>query len=92
MNRFVSADIRRRLFMIFDKDRPYQIKHVYKLEKPKIVFSHIQVIPGPQPGCIPIFKTQTTDFKYYRFESLMSAARFAKKLRTGKIPSPCDKN
>lgn len=76
-----TVTIKRRLFMIFNRDFPYQIRHDFILKKPKIVLSYMQIIPGPVPSHIPIFKTQTTDHEYIRCRSLMEAVRYAKKLR-----------
>ena len=81
MSKFVNATIRRRLFMIFQRDMPFQVRYEYKLDRPRWEISHMQVIPGPTPGVIPIFHLRKTDYEYHRFPNLISAARFVKYLK-----------
>jgi hypothetical protein len=78
MSKFVNATIRRRLFMIFQRDMPFQVRHEYKLDRPRWELSHMQVIPGPTPGVIPIYHLRETDYEYHRFPTLISAARYVK--------------
>ena len=82
MSNFISATIRKRLFMIFHRDLPYQVRYDYRLNQPRWELSHIQIIPGPTPSAIPIFRLRKTDHEYYRFPNLISAARYVKKLRS----------
>ena len=81
MSKFVSATIRRRLFMIFQRDMPFQVRYEYKLDRPRWEISHMQVIPGPTPGVIPIYRLRETDYEYHRFPNLISAARYVKKVK-----------
>lgn len=78
---FVSASIYKRLFMIRQRDLPIQVRHEFNLDKPRWELSHMQIIPGPTPGVIPIFRLRTTDYEYLRFPNLISAARYVKALK-----------
>jgi hypothetical protein len=84
MSKFVNATIRKRLFMIFNRNLPYQVKYEYKLDKPIWELYYVQIIPGPNPGIIPIFRLRETEYKYSKFPSLISAARYVKMLKAQK--------
>lgn len=80
VNKLVYIEIRKRLFMIFDRNLPYVVRYEFKLKKPLTKFSHMMILPGPKLGItpIPIFHTHYTDYENHRFPTLISAARFKK--------------
>lgn len=65
--------------MIFQRDMPFQVRYEYKLDRPCWEISHMQIIPGPTPGVISIYRLRKTD--YYRFPNLISSARYVKKVK-----------
>jgi hypothetical protein len=67
--------------MLLDRHLPIQVRHEFKLDKPVWELSHMQIIPGPMPGVIPIFRLRKTDYEYARFPNLLSAARYVRALK-----------
>lgn len=77
----MRVSIHKRLFMIFQRDLPIQVRYEFKLNKPELELSYMQIIPGPLHSATPIYRMKYTDYKYARFPNLISAARYVKLLK-----------